>query len=218
MQSIQLLDNNTDDSRHEIQAVINEFSFPVPLVFHTYKHKDPSRTHVWSMNYIVHQAQTSWVFVTRADYLLAFNTLERFSAECDQRSHDWNGFVTGWGSHVYLDIEQCEQKLWRQHGPNVLPCGELYKYTEVDTGVWLGRRDAFHNVGGLDERLTAWGHAQTHFQWKLHRSGVEFVQIQDVLFYHPHHGGDKDLDLAHRQIAEIGVDLKQMWERYPGVY
>ncbi len=213
--SIEIIDNNTDDPYRELLGVMNEFNFAVPVVLNTYKHGEPTRTHAWSTNYIVGKALTPWVLVTRADYLLAFDAVGKFVHEKEARGDNWNGFVTGYGSHLGLNITACEETSWREHGPQIIG-GTVYNYTKIDTGVWLGRRDAFERVGGLDERLTAWGHAQTHFQWKLHRDGTEFVQIPEVLFFHPDHGGEKDLDLAHRQLAGLGVDLHEMWTRYEG--
>lgn len=210
--SIAVFDNNTGDSYREILGVINEFYFPVPVVFSTDKHGNKDRTHAWSTNKAVCHVETSWVLMTRADYLLAFDVVEKFVKERDRHHQDWDGFITGYGSHLSLDIKACDQEDWRERGPVTLP-GTWYTYTDVDTGVWLARRDAFDRVGGLDERLTAWGHAQTHFQWKLYQTGTEFVQIPEVLFFHPDHGGEKDLDLAHRQLAELGVDLREMWSR-----
>lgn len=78
------------------------------------------------------------------------------------------------------------------------------------------RKSAWKAVGGMNESLTAWGHAQTDFQYRLWKSGVEFVRIPEVLFWHPAHGGEKDIDLAHRQLAASGGDLKMMWTRYEG--
>jgi GT2 family glycosyltransferase len=89
-------------------------------------------------------------------------------------------------------------------------------YTVIDSGVWMARRAAFWHVGGLDEALAAWGHAQTHFQWKLHTSGVEFVRIPEILFYHPLHAAERDIALAHEQLRGIGIDIHKMWERYEG--
>jgi len=89
-------------------------------------------------------------------------------------------------------------------------------YTHIDAGVWMMRRDSFDRVHGLDERLSAWGHAQTHFQHKLFQSRVEFYRIPEPLFYHPMHAGDRDIELAHRQLAEQGLILQEMWARYQG--
>jgi GT2 family glycosyltransferase len=76
---------------------------------------------------------------------------------------------------------------------------------------------AFKQVGGLCEELTAWGHAQTHFQWKLHQAGVEFVRVPQVLFYHPHHGGERDIEVAHEQLKQQGLEIRDLWARYEGV-
>jgi GT2 family glycosyltransferase len=80
----------------------------------------------------------------------------------------------------------------------------------------MARRGTYDRIGGFDERLSAWGHAQTEFQYRMHRGGVEFVRLPETLFYHPGHGGDKDMGLANQQLAEVGTDLKVMWARYHG--
>lgn len=105
--------------------------------------------------------------------------------------------------------------MWRTHGPRWTD-GVVFDYTVIDAGVYMMRLDSFNAVGGLDESLTAWGHAQTDFQYRLHRFGVEFVRIPETLFWHPAHGGEKDIELAHCQLAAAGGDLKKMWERYEG--
>jgi hypothetical protein len=69
----------------------------------------------------------------------------------------------------------------------------------------------------LDERLSAWGHAQTDFQYRLHRAGTEFVVVQETLFYHPQHAGPRDITLAHQELYNnVGADIKSLWARYEG--
>lgn len=206
-----VIDNNTEDSLTDIKSVVDRFDFPVPVILSSYKHGDLSKTHSWSTNVAVRQVLTPWVFFTRADYLLAFDAVSRFAGE---RSH---GFVTGNGCHLRSDIATCEVSTWRTNGPRVLEhAGEVFEYTAIDTGVWLGPRILFDSVGGLDESLTAWGHAQTHFQWKLYQSGVEFRRIPETMFFHPMHGGAKDLDLANVQLSGLSVTTQEMWSRYEG--
>jgi GT2 family glycosyltransferase len=210
-----VLDNNTDDDTADIYQIIHECQFPVPVIFRSEKHGDRNKTHAWSSNTVVKQVSTPWVFFTRADYLLAFDALRKFVAAKNQKPEDWNGFVTSSGSHLALSVESCEVRGWRNQGPQIFS-GDMYDYTHIDTGVWLARRDAFERVGGLNEQLSAWGHAQTHFQWKLHKSGVEFVRVPEVLFFHPAHEGEKDLSLAKRQVDAQGLSLQEMWARYEG--
>lgn len=213
-----IVDNDTLDAVEDIQVVIDELAFPVPVRLRSLKHGDPTKTHAWSSNTAVEQVRTPWVSFSRADYILDFTVLERFEAVARRRESDWNGFVTGNGYHLSVDIACCEQVAWREHGTRLLRKlpGTEFDYTCVDTGVWMARREAFEAVGGLDESLSAWGHAQTHFQHKLHVAGVEFIRVPEVLFYHPMHSASRDLDLAHRQLQDIGVDLREMWSRYHG--
>lgn len=209
-----VIDNNTDDFSPEL---IYNLDFPVPVSLHSHKHGDPLKTHSWSTNAAVRAASASWVFFTRADYLLAFDALEKFTTTVDAKPEEWDGFVTSRGCHLDISIGECEQLGWRRRGPQVFTAtGTVYDYTPIDAGVWMARRESFNRVGGLNEQLTAWGHAQTHFQWKLARAGVEFALRDEVLFFHPNHGGAKDLDLANRQLAEQGVSLQEMWARYSG--
>ena len=214
VEKIIILDNNTDDSTTDIYSAAHEYEFPVPIVFYSAKHKDTTKTHAWSTNAVVRQAFTPWVFFTRADYLLSFDIVKRFASIAGGYPNDWNGFVTSDGSYVGA-LQECERTTWRENGPGVIQ-GTTYNHTVIDAGVWLGRSQSFTQVGGLDEHLTAWGHAQTHFQWKLYKTGTEFIRIPEVLFYHLDHGGDKDIVLANQQLASRGVSLQDMWSRYDG--
>ena len=214
VREVVFIDNNSDDSYEDVLHAVEQFRFPVPVIFRSFKHGDRLKTHAWSTNKAVSEARSSWVLFTRADYLLDFDLVKKF-VECIERTPDWNGFVTSNGCHLGVDIDACEKTDWRRTGPQF--AGAVFDYTTIDTGVYLMRKSALDKVGGLDESLTAWGHAQTHFQHKLHASGVEFVRIPETLFYHPAHGGEKDINLAHAQLAATGVDLKECWTRYHGV-
>lgn len=212
---ILVVDNDTADSPAAIRAVMDEAELSVPSRLLSIKHGDPNRTHAWSTNVAVRNTFTPWIFFTRADYLLDFSILTEFLEELDDRGPSWHGFLTANGCHLGADIAACEQSLWRAHGPGLFS-GMHFDYTEIDAGVWMARRETFDRVGGLDEHLTAWGHAQTLFQHRLHESGVEFVRIPRTLFYHPHHAASRDLALAHQQLAARGVDLRALWARYLG--
>ena len=217
VESVVIVDNNTDDSYEDLTLAIEMQQFPVPVHLHTYKHGDHSKTHAWSTNTVVSKVQTPWVLMTRADYLLAPDIVAKFVREIP--SNTWRGFVTSNGCHVDLPLDACELADWKHQIQNLQRNGTIYDYTCVDAGVWLARKEDFDFVGGIDERLTAWGHAQTHFQWKLHQNGVMFVRVPEVLFYHPQHGGgEKDMVQANQQIKAIGADLHEMWLRYPGMY
>jgi glycosyltransferase involved in cell wall biosynthesis len=209
-----VVDNNTDDSANDIKAVIDAQPLPVPVRFLSYKHGNPARTHAWSTNVAIAQVKTPWVFFTRADYLLDFWAVAKFAAIARAQGDDWSGFVTSNGCHLQDDITECERSDWRVHGPRF--CGTVFDYTCIDAGVWMARRDQFDRVGGLNERLTAWGHAQTLFQYKLHSAGTECVRIHETLFFHPWHSGERDLAQAHQQLHDQGVNLKALWARHEG--
>lgn len=213
-----VVDNNTDDELWRIEAIVKRLAFPVPVAIQSHKHHDSTKTHSWSTNVAVRAGFTPWIFFTRADYLLEFDIVKQFVGEINDRSAMWNGFITSTGCYLGENLVSHEQTLWRQNGPYLLGrTGLTYDHTSIDAGVWMAKRDAFDLVGGLNEKLTAWGHAQTHFQWKLYKNGVEFRRIPEVLFYHlDHGGGEKDLGVANQPLAEQGIDLHEMWARYEG--
>lgn len=214
VKEIVIIDNDTVDSGHEIRIVADALAFPVPVRVLSFKHGDSSKTHAWSTNKAVQEVTTPLVFFTRADYILRHDVLARYAEKAVG-----DCFVTGDGYHLNVDITECDREDWRGLGVGLLHghYGAAYDYGVVDTGVWLATKAAFSRVGGLDERLTAWGHAQTHFQHRLAETGTTFVRIPEVLFYHPRHGGQRDIHEAHAQLAQLGVDLRQMWSRYHGV-
>jgi hypothetical protein len=213
------VDNNTEDSVESIQDAINQQDFPVPVRLLSLKHGDASKAQSWSTNKTVREAETAWEFYTRADYLLDFNILRKFVKVVDRHADPWNGFIVSNGCHLAITIDECERTDWRQRGPSLLK-GIEYDYTVVDSGVWMARRDAYDRVDGFDETLSAWGHAQTLFQHSMYQAGTEFVRVPEVLFWHPWHGGPRDISVAHLQLLEQkGIDyegLKKMWSRYHG--
>lgn len=212
---IVIVDNNTTDSSSAIQEVIDSLDFPVMTHLLSYKHGDISKTHAWSTNTAVREAP-DWLLFTRADYILDFDILRTFLAEV--KTPIWNGFITGNVYHLGVDIGVCEETEWRETGTQRLRSlpGVENNYMSVDSGVWMARRESFDRVGGLDEGLSAWGHAQTLFQHRLYEVGTDFVHINRPLFFHPKHAGDRDIELANAQLRERGVDLRGIWDRYEG--
>lgn len=218
VQELVVFDNDTVDRPELIEGLIDDLEFPIPTRLLSIKHGDPLRTHAWSTNAVVNQIATPWVLFTRADYLLDFTLLDRFIRVIEPRHRDWNGFITGHVYHLNADIGQCELTGWRTQGLGALKllAGVENDYTSIDSGVWFMPTRMFRAVGGLNEDLTAWGHAQTHFQHKLFLQGVEFVRIPEALFYHPRHAAPRDIVVAHRQLQDTGTNLKDMWARYHG--
>lgn len=213
-----VFDNDSAESAEDLRRVLDSFEFPVPVRFVSHKHGDSTRRQSWSTNTTVRIATQPWVFYTRSDYLLAFDMVQRFGDLAASRPPDWNGFIVSNGIFLGNGITEIEQTSWRQDGPGILR-GVEYDYTVVDSGVWMARRAAYDAVGGFPEELSAWGHAQTLFQWKMFQSGVQFERIPVVLFWHPGHGAERDINLAHQQLQEFGggYNLKEMWARYHGV-
>ena len=210
-----IVDNNTDDSEIEIEKMVKSFNFPMPVIVKSFKHGDSTKTHSWSTNRAVSQVSTEWVLFTRADYLLDFDLVRSFSQVVINYPVGWNGFVTGNVYHLSVDLGRCDQTTWRNDGPKVLRelPGSEADYTCIDAGVWLARKSSFDRVGGLEENLTMWGHAQTHFQHKLFQEGVEFHRIPRPMYFHPKHSAERDLGAAHKQLADLGVNLNDMWAR-----
>jgi glycosyltransferase involved in cell wall biosynthesis len=218
VQELVVVDNDTADTQPEIAAVINEAQFTIPTRLLSFKHGDANKTHSWSANVAFRESRTNWTFFTRADYLLDPGFIVRCLQQAAARSQGWDGFVTGDCFWLHTDIAAVEATAWRREGAAVLRNlpGTIAAHSIIDTGVWMTTRAAFERVNGLDENLTAWGHAQTHFQWKLHQAGTEMVRIPEVLYYHPHHGAPRDLSVANAQLAQQGIDIKDLWKRYDG--
>lgn len=211
-----VVDNDTPDPVAAIQAVVDAHAWPMPTRVRSIKHGDPTRTHAWSSNVAIGAVTTPWLLMTRADYLLDPTCLQQALAIVEALPDDWDGFVTSHGCHVTGDLESCEATAWRRRGPRVLR-GVRFTYTAIDTGVFLVRRSAWARVGGLDESFTAWGHAQTDFQARLHATGTQFVVIPQTLFWHPAHAAPRDLALAHAQLRAKGLEPRALWARYEGV-
>lgn len=213
VEEVVFFDNNTEDATSDVRRMLWKHRLPVRTRMLFDKHGDPSRTHSWSTNRVVEQAFGEVVFFTRADYILDFDVIRRFAEHVGV-----NKFVTSNAYHLAVDVGRCNETGWRQNGAQLLRAlpGTEIDYTAVDTGVWMMPRQEFEMVGGLDEGLTAWGHAQTHFQHKLYRSGVEFVRIPEPLYFHPLHSANRDIDVAHVQLNNLGIDLHEMWARYHG--
>lgn len=209
-----ILDNNTDDAFESIIAVIeDEIGHAMPWRLISEKHQDETRTHSWSTNRVIREAKTPWVFFTRADYILDAELLGSLAsmAEGDR-------FLTSDVCHLGVDVGVCNTSDWRELGTCALlrlP-NRVETYTDIDAGVYMLHREAFDRVGGLDEGLSAWGHAQTHFQYKLHSSGTTFHRIERPMYFHPLHSGPRDIAVANEQLAAIGIDIRDMWMRYAG--
>jgi GT2 family glycosyltransferase len=209
-----IVDNDTPDSLEMIRAVVHPETFPVPVRLLSFKHGDPSKAHAWSTNVAVLAVQTQWVLFTRADYLLDFSLVKRFVDTVESTS-DWNVFVTSSMRHLHVDIATVESFVWRQDS-RVLGRleGVQADYTNIDSGVWMAQRDAFVRIGGLNEKLSAWGHAQTEFQHRLWKAGTEFVRLDEVLFFHPLHAAPRDMNLANQQLRDLGIDIHELWKRH----
>src|SRR5262245_29628522 len=104
-----VVDNNTVDAEKDIQDVIDDIQFTVPVRLASTKHGDATRQQAWSTNYTVRQSASPWVFYTRADYLLDFGMLARFRAIVESRPSDWDGFIVSHGCHLSIGVADCEK-------------------------------------------------------------------------------------------------------------
>lgn len=209
-----LIDNNTEDSPTDIDTLLRSFYFPIRVRLVSFKHGDPSKTHSWSMNAAVREAGTPFVFCTRADYILDASLLRKSAHALDIAD-----LIVAQGYHLNEDVLECEaQTQWSLKGADALRSlpGTLIDYTLIDSGVSLMSMAAFNKTGGLDEGLTAWGHAQTEFQHRLYKAGARVHCLPEVLFYHPQHAANRDLSLAHAQLKERGIDVNELWKRHEG--
>jgi hypothetical protein len=102
---IVFLDNNTPFSQDEITEVLDRYHMPVPVVTYFEKHGDDTRTQSWSCNYIGRTADTRWLFLTRADFLLDDDCLAQFKAQRDAHAQGWRGFVTSWCHQMGYDAQ-----------------------------------------------------------------------------------------------------------------
>lgn len=227
--SVFILDNNTTFTPDQIEAVVQRYPVPVPVEVGYGKHGDPNKTQSWSVNAVMRRCQSPWVFFTRADYILDASTLARFAAVRDQHPPDWRGFVTSYAYHMAFDergdqriegFRDIEQHDWRTRGAQVLLTdvnGWRVDSSHLDAGVWLTRRALWAEVGGLDERLHAWGYQQTVFQRALREHGVDIVQIPEFLFFHQHHAAPRSYDVAKAQLAETGLTVEALQAFRPDV-
>lgn len=217
VQSVQFLDNNTEYTEAEIEAVLVRYPLPVPLVIHYAKHGDPTKTQSWSCNKAVSLCSADWVFLMRADFLIDDDCLARFVESRDlfsMMSGD-RSFVTSWCQQMgYDDALSNTDALaaytlpdapWRTDPKGLkglvgtVP-SHMFQSTDKDAGVWLIKRELVSEVGGLNERMSSWGYQQQVFQRALMRAGVQIIVIPDYLFHHQHHYAVRDFEQAAREL------------------
>lgn len=212
-----VVDNNTEDPLEDIEKAIDGCNLELPVKLISCKHGDPQRTHSWSANRAIAEVETPWVLFTRADYLLDFSLVHHFVSFARQRPDTWNGFITSNVYHLHVPIAECEKTNWRSNVAELLQLSGVQEdYAAIDSGVWMARKRTVLQAGGFDERLSAWGHAQTLFQHNVAAIGTEFIVIPSPLFYHPAHGGEKDITRAHAELVAAGYNIKTLWARHTG--
>jgi hypothetical protein len=204
-----LVDNDTADTPESISAGVNALNFPMPVKLQSYKHGYATLTHAWSTNAAVQEVDTPFIFFTRADYVLEPSLLAKLTPVVTGKAPC---FATSHGSHLPYGVEEYQKRGWQQ----AVADGSPFDYTAIDAGVWMLPAYAFRLVGGLDQMLTAWGHAQTEFQHRLHLRGIIFSVVPEVLFVHPWHAAPRDIVVAHAQLTANGIDVRDMWKRYHG--
>jgi hypothetical protein len=215
--SIYFLDNNTEYPEEAIRAVINRYPWPVPVVFKSVKHGDPTKTQSWSVNHVCQMAAPGqWIFFTRADYILNFDAVRRMRAEIlDRPTWDHRRFVSGWCWQMAYDREarntpevlDIEQYHWRERGMTALldhPYGFKFHETDQDAGVWFTKQDFLAEAGWMNEGLVSWGYQQSTFQRALTRIGITCSAVEDYLFAHQHHYAERDFDKARAEYNAHG--------------
>jgi hypothetical protein len=204
IKSIQFLDNNTDDSPSSIMAVLDRYHMPVPVNASFIKHGDPNKTQSWSVNHVCREMATGpYIFFTRADYILAFDCIQRFRKEIFDRPKE-RIFVSGWCWQMSYDREaqdagadiNIEDYDWRTHGMSALlkhPYAFKFHETDQDAGVWMTKREYMAGAGWMNEGMVSWGYQQSTFQRALSiLYHVRCLAIQDYLFAHQHHYVDRN--------------------------
>jgi hypothetical protein len=211
------IDNNTDYSPMEIEAVLDRHPLPVPRILSYQKHGDHYKTQSWSCNLAGRTATNDWLFLTRADFLLNDDTLARFRALRDEHAPDWRGFVTSYCHQMAYDNQLSNtddlaphsfpDAAWRTDGigpsglVGTVP-GVYFHETHIDAGVWLIRRSLMHEAGGLNERMTSWGYQQQVFQRRLRDNlCVDIQVIPEYLFHHQHHAAPRDVSRANAEMS-----------------
>ena len=224
-------DNNSPDSIDAIAAVLYRYPMPVPVHYEFAKHGDATKTQSWSVNHVCDTAKGPQILFTRSDYILDFTTVARFRHVSENLPFNarQTAFITSYAYHMAFDergdqrivgFRDIEQYGWREHGPQVLlekVNGWKVDSSHLDAGVWLTQKALWALVGGLDERLSAWGYQQTVFQRALAQVGVHFPVLPEYLFFHQHHAAPRSYDVAKVELAEIGLSVAELQEFRPDV-
>jgi glycosyltransferase involved in cell wall biosynthesis len=215
---IHFLNNDTEFTPEQVEEVAHRYFNSEQIGFsHIYHHGDPNKTHSWSVNTVVKIAQGPFIFFTRADYILAFDCLERLRAQADSMLDiALKPFVSGWCWQMAYDREarnieanvDLEQYNWRELGmPGLLnhPYAFRFHETDQDAGVWLTSKEYIQQVGGMNEKMSSWGYQQSTFQRVLRNHlNVTCFAIPDYLFAHQHHYVPRDFEKAQREYNEFG--------------
>lgn len=217
VRSIQFLDNNTLDTEEEIRAVLARYEMPVPVNMEFSKHGDERRTQSWSVNHVCRDmCEGPYIFFTRADYILAFDCLQRFRDHCYQmESRGQKTFISGWCWQMAYDREaqnidanvDIEQYNWRERGMEALlehPYAFRFHETCLDAGVWMSKKDHLEAGGWMNENLVSWGYQQSTFQRMLGRANVFCQNLDGYCFAHQHHYAERNFDVAGAEYSQFG--------------
>lgn len=189
---IYFLDNNSPHDPEDIHAVLRRYPIPVPVIFESDKHGDPTRTHSWSMNRVFGMSHEPWVLFCRSDYLMADTLVDKFlSTLATFAGDDWGGFVTSYMVGLPDTPSYLEPTApWRTEGAQALMLtlgNVLYTLTDADAGVWLTERRLVVASRGWDEALQSWGWQQTIWQRGMRAVGAEIITIPEPLYFHMFH-------------------------------
>lgn len=218
VERVYFLDNNTDYTEFEINAVLKRYErADVEYVKEFAKHGDLTRTQSWSVNRVCQMPPLdTWILFTRADYILAFDALKRMRAQVlEQPTWDQRRFVSGWCWQMAYDREaknidaniDIEQYGWRQRGMPALlehPYAFRFHETDQDAGVWFTKQSYLAEAGWMNEKMTSWGYQQSTFQRALRGIGITCSAIEDYLFAHQHHYAVRDFAKAQDEYNRFG--------------
>lgn len=223
VREILILDNNTDFSEEAISQCVTSSLYPkiigndVRLVLWSEKHGDTRRTQSWSVNRVCREATAPWILFTRADYIIAFDALARFTARAQEmHAAGRKPFLSGWCWQMAYDREarnvdanvDIEKYRWREKGmPALLQHPHAFRFheTDQDAGVWFTRKEYLAEAGWMNENLVSWGYQQSEFQRMLqNRASCTLETIQDYLFAHQHHSASRDFAVAQSEFNKHG--------------
>lgn len=212
---ILIYDNNSGTAPVEIEEVIDDVlgdcGVTVKVVFDF--HGDPNKTHPYSVNQTIALLTGPWIFLTRSDYILAPDALEKMWQSARALEFDgYKPFVSGWCYQAAYNRQEKPYPPYNIEGLSfwdlIHPAkvvGHTFTETDQDAGVWLSKKE-YWEACPLNEQLSAWGYSQSTWQRRLRNEhGIEMYAFPRELFFHQQHGDwARDHELARQQYEMFG--------------